>query len=75
MEGSPQDAIESNEQFQTLLSGLSQMEKDLLFLRYYLDYDIKAIAKETGLRRGYISERLYQIRGKLRKKLEKEGEP
>ena len=75
VEGSPQDAIESNEQFQTLLSGLSQMEKDLLFLRYYLDYDIKAIAKETGLRRGYISERLYQIRGKLRKKLEKEGEP
>ncbi len=73
VEESPQDVIESNEQFQTLLSGLSQMEKDLLFLRYYLDYDIKTIAKETGLRRGYISERLYQIRGKIRKKLEKEG--
>lgn len=74
VEESPEEEIESDEGFHNLLSGLSQIDKEITFLRYYLDYDIKTIAKETGLRRGYISERLYQIHGKLRKKLQKEGE-
>ena len=74
VEESPEEESESEEGFHNLLSGLSPMEKDLVFFRYYLDYDIKTIAKETGLRRGYVSERLYQIRGKIRKKLQKEGE-
>ncbi|CZT55523.1 RNA polymerase sigma factor [Solibaculum mannosilyticum] len=74
VEESPEEEIESDEGVCNLLSGLSQIDKEITFLRYYLDYDIKTIAKETGLRRGYISERLYQIRGKFRKKLQKEGE-
>lgn len=74
VEESPEEEIESEEGFHNLLSGLSPLEKDLVFFRYYFDYDIKTIAEETGLRRGYISERLYQIRGKIRKKLQKEGE-
>ena len=73
VEESPEEEIESEEGFHNLLSGLSPMEKDLVYFRYYLDYDIKTIAKETGLRRGYISERLYQIRKKIRNKLERKG--
>ena len=64
---------EEKEQVNNLLDGLSQIDRDLIFLRFYLDFDTKQIAKETGLDPKSIASRLYKAKARMRKRW-KEGE-
>ena len=70
----PGEQLEETEGFASLLSGLSALDRDLVFLRYCLDFDLAMIAKETGLRSSYIAERLYQARKKIKRKSKEENE-
>ena len=70
IEDSPEDAYLKEEGFFTLLSGLKQRDKDLLFLAYYLGYDHHQIAKETGLNAKTVASYLFRARAKIKKRLE-----
>ena len=68
----PGAGLEEKEGFNELLDGLSALDRDLVFLRYCLDFDLGMISEETGLRKSYIADRLYRARKQIEKTL-KEG--
>ena len=70
IEDSSEDAYLREEGFFTLLSGLKQRDKDLLFLAYYLGHDHHQIAKETGLNAKTVASYLFRARAKIKKRLE-----
>lgn len=63
----PGAELENQEGFNELLAGLSALDRDLVFFRYCLDFDLPMIAKETGLRKSYIADRLYRARKQIKK--------
>ncbi len=55
------------------LEGLSYTDRYLFVRRYWFADPIREIAAQTGLRENRVSVRLFRLREKLRKHLQKEG--
>lgn len=55
------------------LASLSQTDRVLFMRRYWNGETIKDLAKEYGVSRGKLAKRMYQLRQKLKSRLEQEG--
>lgn len=55
------------------LSGLSKEDRQLFVCRYYLAQPVKDIAARLKVKSSGVSLRLFRIREKLKKYLEREG--
>lgn len=72
----PESELEARELAETInsfLAGLSREDRQLFVCRYYLADSIKDISAKLKLRSGPVSLRLFRIREKLKKYLEREG--
>ena len=70
---SPEETVETKDSFRTLLSCLSERDRDFIFLRYYVGFTVKEIAKISGLKENTVAVYLYRAREQLRTVL-REGE-
>ena len=61
------------EAVRTFVRGMKQPDRDLFIRRYWFADPVREIAARTGLRENRVSVRLFRLREKLRKHLQKEG--
>lgn len=66
-------AKETGELINTFLRKLSKEDRAVFILRYYYGDSIKNIAERSSLSPSDISSKLFRLRNKLKKELEKEG--
>ena len=52
------------------IAGLADRQRQVLFLRYYADLDLAAIAEALSIRRGTVAATLHQAHAALRSRLE-----
>ena len=67
------EARELAEAMNRFLAGLSKEDRQLFVCRYYLSEPVKDIAAGLKLKSSRVSQRLFRIREKLKKHLEREG--
>lgn len=65
--------LENQEYVLRVLQKLSDEERNLIIMRYFLDYSFSRIAEMVGESPGNIRVRVYRIRKKLKHYLEEEG--
>ena len=53
-----------------MLSKLSERDRELIFLRYFMDFSLREIAEEIGLKENSVAVYLQRAKNKLRKLLE-----
>ncbi len=67
------DAEELGQEIDRFLGGLAQGDRFLFVRRYWFGDSVTELAKAAGLSQNHISVKLFRLRARLRRHLEKEG--
>ena len=68
------EQAELNRILREWLDGLAAEDRKLFVRRYWHGVSVKALAQEAGTKENLMAQRLLRLRGKLKQKLEQEGE-
>lgn len=69
-DGPMEDQIDYRIFLGDMLSKLSERDRELIFLRYFMDFSLREIAEEIGLKENSVAVYLQRAKNKLRKLLE-----